>query len=179
MTQTDTQKNLLSLTRDAQARIEQLAEERQLTKTSVDEMKYSGAGGQNTRKEVEEHETRLATATQAQERVKLMTIHAAKGLEFDVVFVVGVEEGLLPHYRSADYAHRLEEERRLLYVAMTRARQHVVLTHAAYRMRWGKPSTPEPSRFLAALPESVAARTKTEGAGSAGGGRRFSGRFAP
>ena len=84
-----------------------------------------------------------------------------------------------PTYNPTVFPYEIEEERRLLYVAMTRARQHVVLTHAAYRMRWGKPSTPEPSRFLAALPESVAARTKTEGAGSAGGGRRFSGRFAP
>ena len=71
MTQTDTQKNLMAMTRDAQARIEQLAEERSLTKASVDEMKYSGAGGQNTRKEVEEHENRLAVANQAQERVRL------------------------------------------------------------------------------------------------------------
>ena len=121
------------------------------------------------------------TRREAEDAVKLMTIHASKGLEFDSVYVAGVEEGLLPHYYSIESGGRdeIEEERRLLYVAMTRARQHVVLTHAAYRMRWGKPSTPEPSRFLAALPESVAARTKTEGAGSGGGGRRWTGRYAP
>ena len=71
VTQKDTEKNLMAMTREAQARIDQLAEEKNTTKAAVDEMKYSGAGGQNTRKEVEEHETRLATAQQAQERVKL------------------------------------------------------------------------------------------------------------
>ena len=65
--------------------------------------------------------------------VQLSTIHGAKGLEFDHVFVTGVEEGLLPHYYCTDSADEVEQERRLLYVAMTRAKERLVLTHTAVR----------------------------------------------
>ncbi|KOO22947.1 ATP-dependent DNA helicase [Chrysochromulina tobinii] len=70
--------------------------------------------------------------------VQLSTIHAAKGLEFDAVFLAGVEEGLLPHFYSSNSLDEVEEERRLMYVAMTRAKQHLVVTHAGARGRWGK-----------------------------------------
>jgi len=90
--------------------------------------------------------------------VQLSTIHGAKGLEFDAVFVAGVEEGLLPHYYSSGSLEEIEEERRLLYVAMTRAKQRLVVTHAAARGRWGKLNLVEPSRFLDDLPDSVPRR---------------------
>lgn len=81
-------------------------------------------------------------------RVTLMTVHAAKGLEFAVVFVVGMEETLFPNQMSMDTPREIEEERRLFYVAMTRAEQYLVLTHARSRMRYGSIEESRPSRFL-------------------------------
>ena len=83
--------------------------------------------------------------------VHLMTLHAAKGLEFDHVYIVGVEEELLPHRNSVDNA--LEEERRLTYVGITRARKTLCLSHAATRRRYGELLACEPSRFLEELPQ--------------------------
>ena len=80
--------------------------------------------------------------------VKLMTIHCAKGLEFRVVFIVGLEEGLLPHHSAMDDIKELEEERRLCYVGITRAREFLVLTSAFQRLLFGNVRTPMPSRFL-------------------------------
>lgn len=91
-------------------------------------------------------------AGRAGPRVSLMTVHAAKGLEFDHVFVAGLEEGLFPHSRSTQSAYDVEEERRLLYVALTRARKGVVLTYAARRQVQGVFVDREPSRFLAEIP---------------------------
>ena len=86
--------------------------------------------------------------------VSLMTLHSAKGLEFDAVYLAGLEEGVLPHIRSIDIDADIEEERRLFYVGMTRARRTLVLTRAIYRRSYGedrlKPSLP--SRFLAEVP---------------------------
>ena len=82
------------------------------------------------------------------DRVRLMTIHAAKGLEFPVVFVVGMEENIFPSQRSAGSMRELEEERRLFYVALTRAERHCVLTSAKNRWRYGKMEFANPSRFL-------------------------------
>ncbi len=89
------------------------------------------------------------------ERVSLMTVHAAKGLEFDRVAVVGMEEGLFPHARAFEEAEGLEEERRLFYVALTRAREEIFLTHARMRFRTGAPGPQAASRFLDELPPDV------------------------
>ena len=83
--------------------------------------------------------------------VYLMTIHLSKGLEFPVVFIVGLEEDLFPSALSLNTRSELEEERRLFYVAMTRAEQRVVLTYALSRYRWGKLVDAEPSRFIKRL----------------------------
>ena len=83
-----------------------------------------------------------------QPRVSLMTVHAAKGLEFPVVFVVGLEENIFPSSMSTDSMRALEEERRLLYVAITRAEKHCILTYAQNRFRYGKMESDAPSRFL-------------------------------
>jgi DNA helicase II / ATP-dependent DNA helicase PcrA len=89
------------------------------------------------------------------QRVTLMTAHAAKGLEFPVVCVVGMEEGLFPHANSLLEPARLEEERRLFYVALTRAKRQVVLTGARYRRRYDLPGPTQPSRFLAEIPPQL------------------------
>ena len=87
--------------------------------------------------------------------VQLMTLHSAKGLEFDVVFITGVEEGLFPHSMSAEDPARLEEERRLCYVGMTRAREQLYLTHAESRRLHGREEYPMPSRFLREVPPEL------------------------
>jgi DNA helicase-2/ATP-dependent DNA helicase PcrA len=87
--------------------------------------------------------------------VQLMTLHAAKGLEFPTVFIVGLEEGLFPSERSAFDADKLPEERRLCYVGLTRARQHLYLTHAESRRIFGHTSYRDPSRFLGELPQEA------------------------
>ena len=82
------------------------------------------------------------------EKVTLMTIHAAKGLEFDAVFIVGLEEHLFPSDMSGDDERQIEEERRLMYVAMTRARKHLTLLYATTRFKYGSVDFCTPSRFL-------------------------------
>jgi DNA helicase-2/ATP-dependent DNA helicase PcrA len=84
--------------------------------------------------------------------VQLMTLHAAKGLEFELVFVVGLEEGLFPSLQSLEDAGRLEEERRLCYVGITRAKRKLFLTHAETRRLYGRENYPRPSRFLREVP---------------------------
>jgi DNA helicase-2/ATP-dependent DNA helicase PcrA len=98
---------------------------------------------------LESGETQAATGLDC---VQLMTLHAAKGLEFPTVFVVGLEEGLFPSEHSAFDADRLPEERRLCYVGLTRAMQRLYLTHAESRRIFGRTSYREPSRFLSELP---------------------------
>ncbi len=87
--------------------------------------------------------------------VNLMTLHTAKGLEFDRVYLVGMEEGLFPHQRSSDDPAQLEEERRLCYVGITRARKKLTLSHARHRRMHGSEYYPQPSRFLGEIPEKL------------------------
>src|SRR5258706_4435406 len=87
--------------------------------------------------------------------VTLMTLHAAKGLEFPVVFMIGMEEGLFPHSRSLMDRNELEEERRLCYVGMTRAKEKLFLTYARRRLFFGQRSSNTVSRFILELPEKV------------------------
>jgi len=85
----------------------------------------------------------------------LMTLHSAKGLEFPIVMIVGMEEGVLPHSRSFDDADEMEEERRLCYVGMTRAKKRLFLSYAFRRTIWGNSDVREPSRFLADIPRNL------------------------
>ena len=87
--------------------------------------------------------------------VTLMTLHTAKGLEFPVVFLTGMEDSVFPHSRSLGDPNELAEERRLAYVGITRARQRLYLTRARMRSSWGAPMSNPPSRFLSELPEAV------------------------
>ena len=84
--------------------------------------------------------------------VQLMTLHSAKGLEFPLVFICGMEDGLFPHQRSSEEAGRLQEERRLCYVGITRAREQLVLTYAERRRLYGKDHYPMPSVFIGEIP---------------------------
>ncbi len=92
---------------------------------------------------------------QQADSVTLMTLHAAKGLEFPVVMIVGLEEGIFPHSRSLLEASEMEEERRLAYVGMTRAMQRLYLLHASSRVLYGNIQSNLPSRFLAEIPEHL------------------------
>ena len=95
------------------------------------------------------------------DRVTLMTLHSAKGLEFPVVVLAGLEEGLFPHMRSLEDPSGMEEERRLCYVGMTRARARLFLTYARQRTLYGTSRPSLPSRFLAEMPEGVVSRGAT------------------
>jgi len=103
--------------------------------------------------------------------VTLMTLHNAKGLEFDVVFIVGMEDGVFPHYRSMTDAAELEEERRLAYVGITRARRRLYLTHAWSRSLFGASSYNPPSRFLGEIPPDLVEEVEREGDRPRGDGR--------
>jgi DNA helicase-2/ATP-dependent DNA helicase PcrA len=106
--------------------------------------------------------------------VTLMTLHIAKGLEFPVVFIVGLEDGIFPHYRSMTDAAALEEERRLAYVGITRAQERLYLTHAWSRTLFGQTQYNPPSRFLGEIPEVLLELREEE----ASGGRARRGRGA-
>ena len=97
-----------------------------------------------------------------------MTLHTAKGLEFPVVFLTGLEDGVFPHLRSLGDPQELEEERRLAYVGITRARERLYLSRAAVRSAWGAPQYNPPSRFLDEIPDDLrrlaAARAVVSGA---------------
>ncbi|HEX5513888.1 MAG TPA: DNA helicase II [Gammaproteobacteria bacterium] len=99
-------------------------------------------------------------AAEWEDSVQLMTLHAAKGLEFPVVFLVGVEEGLFPHRMSAEEPGRLEEERRLCYVGITRARERLALTYAERRRLHGVDAYASPSRFIHELPPELLAEVR-------------------
>jgi DNA helicase-2/ATP-dependent DNA helicase PcrA len=87
--------------------------------------------------------------------VTMMTLHTAKGLEFPTVFLTGMEDGIFPHSRTLDNKDEIEEERRLAYVGLTRARERLYISRAEYRSTWGAPNYNPPSRFLEEIPEDV------------------------
>lgn len=99
---------------------------------------------------------------ESEDYAALMTIHSSKGLEFDCVFIPGMEENVFPSARSSDNPEDLEEERRLAYVAITRARKKLYLMHSTMRMLYGRTGVNRPSRFLAELPEENTEHIKEE-----------------
>ena len=102
----------------------------------------------------------------AENAVTLMTLHAAKGLEFDLVFLAGLEEGIFPHSRSLNNLTEMEEERRLMYVGVTRAKQKLHITYAKRRQMWGETRYYQPSRFLEEIPYGLTERNTSEDTGS-------------
>ena len=94
----------------------------------------------------------------------MMTLHSAKGLEFPLVFLGGMEEGLFPHRMSAEEPGRMEEERRLAYVGITRAMQELYLTYAETRRMHGQDSYNRPSRFLLEIPSDLVSEVRMNGA---------------
>ncbi|MGI5979756.1 MAG: ATP-dependent helicase [Oscillospiraceae bacterium] len=121
--------------------------------------------------------TDIDSLDQNADSVVLMTMHAAKGLEFDNVFIVGVEEGLFPGVRSIGEPEEMEEERRLCYVGITRARKKLTLSCARQRMIFGKSGSNNPSRFVGEIPEEYIERCESprnDSFASAGSGRSWS-----
>jgi DNA helicase-2/ATP-dependent DNA helicase PcrA len=106
-----------------------------------------------------------------------MTLHSAKGLEFPLVFLCGMEEGLFPHQRSSEETGRLEEERRLCYVGITRARQQVILSHAERRRMHGSETYCLPSRFIREIPAELIEELRPQ-AGAVQGNPAFTGNAA-
>ena len=104
---------------------------------------------------VEASSSRFTVHGSQSNSVTLMTLHSAKGLEFPVVFIVGMEEGLFPHSRSLWEKEQMEEERRLCYVGITRAKEVLYLSYASKRLFYGETSSNAPSRFLSDIPESL------------------------
>jgi DNA helicase-2/ATP-dependent DNA helicase PcrA len=99
-----------------------------------------------------EQQTSIDGKRGSTDTVTLMTLHNAKGLEFALVFLAGMEEGLFPHSRSAESEEELEEERRLCYVGITRAKERLILTHAVERRLYGYPQANLVSRFIREIP---------------------------
>jgi DNA helicase-2/ATP-dependent DNA helicase PcrA len=106
-------------------------------------------------------QTDTDTLDERPDRVTLMTLHSAKGLEFPIVVLAGLEEGLFPHARAAEQEVSLEEERRLCYVGMTRAKSRLLLTYARQRTSYGTARPGAPSRFLEEIPEELLERVTT------------------
>lgn len=142
-------------TPEAQSRMENLKEF-----LSVTQAWDQGTGGQGS---LEDFLAQISLTTEIDnyrggEAVTLMTLHMAKGLEFPVVFLTGMEEGVFPHARCLEDMAELEEERRLCYVGMTRARQRLYLTRATTRTLYGTTQTNPPSRFLNEIPDTLIER---------------------
>ena len=106
---------------------------------------------------------------QRRDPITLITLHQAKGLEFDAVFIIGMEEGLLPHSRSLEDPSQLQEERRLCYVGMTRARKRLYLLHAFQRSFRGSRMASEPSRFMTEIPQALISARVMRNLGRRGG----------
>lgn len=101
--------------------------------------------------------------TEKNRAVTMMTLHAAKGLEFPIVFMVGMEEGLFPHSRAIMDKHELEEERRLCYVGMTRAKERLFMTYARRRLYFGQKNSSTVSRFVSEMPKDVVTHNESFG----------------
>jgi len=102
-------------------------------------------------------------ANEGEDSVQLMTLHSAKGLEFKQVFLAGLEEGLFPHSRSSEESGRLEEERRLCYVGMTRAMEKLTISHAEKRRLYGEEKYAPPSRFITEIPDEFTQQVRMQG----------------
>ncbi|GMR16535.1 MAG: DNA helicase II [Gammaproteobacteria bacterium] len=102
-------------------------------------------------------------ANEGEDSVQLMTLHSAKGLEFKQVFLAGLEEGLFPHSRSSEESGRLEEERRLCYVGMTRAMEKLTISHAEKRRLYGEEKYAPPSRFISEIPDEFTQHVRLQG----------------
>ncbi len=102
-------------------------------------------------------------ANEGEDSVQLMTLHSAKGLEFKQVFLAGLEEGLFPHSRSSEESGRLEEERRLCYVGMTRAMEKLSISHAEKRRLYGEEKYAPPSRFITEIPDEFTQHVRMQG----------------
>jgi DNA helicase-2/ATP-dependent DNA helicase PcrA len=137
---------------EAESRLENLQEFYQVAREF--EVNYPNQGIENFLERISLL-TDIDTYDESEEAVTLMTLHNAKGLEFSVVFMVGLEEGVFPHIRSLNDMEELEEERRLCYVGITRAKERLYLTYASSRRVWGARSYAVPSRFLQEIPESL------------------------
>jgi DNA helicase II / ATP-dependent DNA helicase PcrA len=144
-------------TPEAEARLENLRE----LLLGAEDFAAANAGESDGRSPLEQFLDQVAlvsdldSAELRHDRVSLMTVHSAKGLEFPIVYVVGLEEGVLPHQASSKDPRSVEEERRLCYVAMTRAMERLTLAWAHERRRYGSRSFGTPSRFLAEIPTAL------------------------
>jgi DNA helicase-2/ATP-dependent DNA helicase PcrA len=149
---------------EAEARIENLAglvsAAREYESRETEPTLFGFVDGLSLQSDVDEEEGA------ADARIWLMTLHSAKGLEFPMVILAGLEEGLFPHSRSSDDEDEFEEERRLCYVGMTRARQRLVLTGAARRRIFGDYQASEPSRFIDEVPADLVERVEPASSGS-------------
>jgi DNA helicase-2/ATP-dependent DNA helicase PcrA len=145
-------------TQEAQERIDNLQE-------LVDALRYFEVNGVNTVElflhEVALMQEKVQKQDSNQNPVLMMSLHAAKGLEFDMVLLAGMEEGIIPSTRSLESDDAVEEERRLFYVGITRAREYLMLTHTKYRYTYGKMVDQFTSRFLDEVPARLAQRQDT------------------
>ena len=152
---------------EAQGRLENLAElvgtAREFEEAAAEDGDMAEAGGDLVQRFLESVSL-VADADEAdpdESSVTLMTLHTAKGLEFDGVFMIGMEDGVFPHLRSLGEPDELEEERRLCYVGMTRARRRLHLSHAWSRLLFGSTQYNRPSRFLEEIPEQLTALSES------------------
>jgi len=164
---------------DASARLENLRELGQAAKEWQEESGEAGSIAEFLDQaalvaQVDPQEVRLENPDAPADSVLLMTLHNAKGLEFPFVFLVGLEEGLLPHRNSWRKVSDIEEERRLMYVGMTRAMHRLVLSYAESRATQGLPGTGGPSRFLAEIPAGTLQESTLLGQALAGASQRTS-----
>ena len=154
-------------TPEAISRVENIEELLNGIKEFTEKAIEKSEGDMSVRKTLDEYMEDVALLTDAdsdddedRDKVMMMTIHASKGLEFPHVYIVGLEENLFPSIQSITTRTELEEERRLFYVALTRAMETVTLSHAETRYRWGNFTITEPSRFLDEIEEGLIDKPK-------------------